>query len=78
MNKIFPKINLKFSSNVTKLINMFSCYITTHFIPNNKNYNSCCNPHSVYQTCLKYKLYLENIRHNFILFFQNQIEYFFQ
>ena len=48
MNKIFPKINLKFSSNVTKLMNMFSCYITTHFIPNNKNYNSCCNPHSVY------------------------------
>ena len=48
MNKTFPKINLKFSSNVTKFMNMFSCYIKTHVIPNNKNYNSCCNPHSMY------------------------------
>jgi len=29
---------------------MFSYYITTHFIPSNKDYNSCCNPQSVYQT----------------------------
>ena len=28
---------------------MFSYYITTHFITNNKYYNSCRNPHSVYQ-----------------------------
>ena len=29
---------------------MFSYYITTHFIPSNKNYNFCRNPHLVYQT----------------------------
>ena len=29
---------------------MFSYYITTHFIPSNKDYNSYRNPHSVYQT----------------------------
>ena len=53
MSKKFPKINVKFHSNVklaTKLMNRFSYYITTHFIPSNKDYNSCCNPHSVYQT----------------------------
>ena len=31
-------------------MNMFSYYITTHFITNNKDYNSCRNSHSVYQT----------------------------
>ena len=31
-------------------MNRFSYYITTHFITSNKDYNSCCNPHSVYQT----------------------------
>ena len=31
-------------------MNMFSYYITTHFITSNKNYNSCRNSHSVYQT----------------------------
>ena len=31
-------------------MNMFSYYITTHFIPGNKDYNLCRNPHSVYQT----------------------------
>ena len=53
MNKKFPKINVKFHSNVTthnQLMNMFSYFITTHFIPSNKDYNSCCNLHSVYQT----------------------------
>ena len=34
----------------TKLMNMFSYYITTHFISNNKYYNSCHDSHSVYQT----------------------------
>ena len=34
----------------TKLMNRFSYSITTHFIPGNKNYHSCCNPHSMYQT----------------------------
>ena len=29
---------------------MFSYYITTHFIPSNKDYNSYRNLHSVYQT----------------------------
>ena len=29
---------------------MFSYSITTHFIPGNKDYHSCCNPHLVYQT----------------------------
>ena len=38
-----------------KLMNRFSYYITTYFIPNNKNYKSCRNPHSVYQT-YPYKL----------------------
>ena len=37
----------------TKLMNRFSYSITTHFIPSNKDYHSCCNPHSVYQTCPK-------------------------
>ena len=32
---------------------MFSYYITTHFITNNKDYNSYRNPHSVYQMCPK-------------------------
>ena len=31
-------------------MNIFSYYITTHFITNNKDYNSYHNPHSVYQT----------------------------
>jgi len=35
----------------TKLINMFSYSITTHFILSNKDYNSYCNP---YQTCPKF------------------------
>ena len=30
-------------------MNMFSYYITTHFITSNKDYNSYHNPHSVYQ-----------------------------
>ena len=30
-------------------MNMFSYYITTYFIPSNKDYNSYRNPHSVYQ-----------------------------
>ena len=29
-------------------MNMFSYYITTHFITSNKDYNSYRNPHSVY------------------------------
>ena len=35
-------------------MNRFSYYITTHFIPSNKDYNSYCNSHSVYQTYPKY------------------------
>ena len=35
-------------------MNMFSYYITIHFITSNKDYNSYCNLHSVYQTYLKY------------------------
>ena len=31
-------------------MNRFSYSITTHFIPSNKDYHSCCNLHSVYQT----------------------------
>ena len=34
----------------TKLMNKFSYSITTPFIPGNKDYHSCCNSHSVYQT----------------------------
>ena len=40
----------------TKLINRFSYYITTHFIPSNKDYNSCRNLHLVYQTYSKIKV----------------------
>ena len=29
----------------TKLINIFSYFITTHSINSNKNYHSYCNPH---------------------------------
>ena len=53
MSKIFPKINVKFHSKVkltTKLMNMFSYYITTHFITSNKDYNFRRNSHSMYQT----------------------------
>ena len=32
-----------------KLINRLSYSITIHFIPGNKNYHSCSNPHSVRQ-----------------------------
>jgi len=35
----------------TKLMNMFSYSISIHFIPSIKDYNSYCNPHSVYQMC---------------------------
>ena len=53
MSKIFHKINVKFYSNVishNQLMNMFNYYITTHFITSNRDYNSCRNLHSVYQT----------------------------
>ena len=52
MNEIFPKIDHKFYSNVltTKLMNMFGYSIITPFIIGNKDYHSCCNPHSMYQT----------------------------
>lgn len=30
---------------------MFSYFITTYFILNNKDNHSCCNSYSVYQTC---------------------------
>ena len=36
-----------------KLMNMFYYSIATHFIPSNKDYHSCLNPRSVYQTCPK-------------------------
>ena len=51
MNKIFPKINFKFYSNIithNQLMNKFSYYIATHFILSNKNYNLCRNLHSIY------------------------------
>ena len=41
-------------------MNMFSYYITTHFITSNKDYNSCRNPHSVYQTYPKNQWYCIN------------------
>ena len=54
MSKIFPKINIKFHFNVITYNQtneyMFSYYITTHFITSNKDYNSCRNPHLMYQT----------------------------
>ena len=62
MREIFTKIDLKFYLFIgweglililqltTKLMNKFSYSITTHFILGNKDYHSCCNPHSVYQT----------------------------
>ena len=55
MSKIFPKIYLKFYYNITshlttKLMKMYSYFITIHFISNNKNYNSYYNPPSMYQT----------------------------
>ena len=34
----------------TKLMNMFSYDITTHFITSNKDYNFRRNSHSMYQT----------------------------
>ena len=57
MSKIFLEIDI-FTFIImlqltTKLINRFSYSITTHFIPSNKDCNSCCNPYSVYQMCPK-------------------------
>ena len=46
MGKIFPKINVKFQL-ITKLMNRFNYYITTHFIISNKYYNFYYNYHSV-------------------------------
>ena len=44
-------------------MNRFGYSITTHFIPDNKDYYSCCNPHSVYQTYPKtHELYTTNYR----------------
>ena len=39
-------------------MNMFSYYITTHFITSNKDYNSCRNLHLVYQMYLKENLFI--------------------
>ena len=39
MNDIFPKLDFKYYSNVTtqtKLMNMFSYFITAYFIPSDK------------------------------------------
>ena len=35
---------------ITQCMCMFSLSITTYFIISNKNYNLCCNSHSMYQT----------------------------
>ena len=48
MSKIFHKINLQFYYNVTthnEIYDRFSYSIITHFIPNNKEYHLCHNPH---------------------------------
>ena len=53
MSKIFSKKILSFIlilQLATKLMNKFSYSITIHFIPSNKDYDSYCNPHSMYQT----------------------------
>ena len=42
-------------------MNMFSYYITTHFISSNKDYNSGRNFHSVYQTRPKYSKKKKNL-----------------
>ena len=54
MSEIFPKIDLKFYSKflmlqlTSKLKNMFSNSITTHFILSNKDYHSYYNLYLVY------------------------------
>ena len=50
---------------------MFSYYITTHFITSNKDYNFCCNLHSVYQT------YPKNYYVWFILCVAQSTKFFF-
>ena len=35
---------------ITQCMCMFSLSITTYFITSNKDYNSCCNSYSMYQT----------------------------
>ena len=48
MSKIFHKINFQFYYNVTthnEIYDRFSYSILTHFIPNNKEYHLCHNPH---------------------------------
>ena len=56
MSKIFLKINCKFYSNVTTQPNLWIGLVipSQHIlflIPSNKDYHSCNNPHSMYQTC---------------------------
>ena len=72
MSEKFPKINVKFHSNVIThnwLMNRFSYYITTNFIPSNKYYNSCRNPHSVYQ------MYPKSTLHYYFFFLVWTIEH---
>ena len=57
-------------------MNMFSYYITTHFIHSNKDYNSYCNSYSVYQTYPKFSsiirvvffFFFHTINFNFLFF----------
>ena len=48
---VYTKIELQISySTIRDFMNRFSYYITKHFIPNNKDYDSCRSSHSAYQT----------------------------
>ena len=55
MNKTFPKINILtfivMLQLTTKLMNMLSYFIITHFILGNKDYHFCRNPHLIYLMC---------------------------
>ena len=49
-------------------MNRFCYYIITYFIPSNKDYNSYCNPHSMYQMYPKLNYFLTNV-HSWLLKF---------
>ena len=58
MSKIFSKKILSFIlilQLITKLMNKFIYSITIHFIPSNKDHDSYCNSHSMYQTCPNFR-----------------------
>ena len=60
----------------TKLMNKFNYSITIYFIPGNKNYHSCRNLHSVYQTYSKKKRKTKYKGGSFICFYDQWSQFY--